>query len=89
MCQRPKLPKLTGYTEFFCTVRHPHVLLTTVQPRLNLTVMLRQQVHRAGNIGRNRSLSSDGWGGRDRTSEWRNQNPLPYRLATPHPRVRA
>ena len=25
-----------------------------------------------------------GWGGRDRTSEWRNQNPLPYRLATPH-----
>src|SRR4051794_23614100 len=26
----------------------------------------------------------NGWGGRDRTSEWRNQNPLPYRLATPH-----
>ena len=26
-----------------------------------------------------------GWGGRDRTSEWRNQNPLPYRLATPQP----
>jgi hypothetical protein len=24
-----------------------------------------------------------GWGGRNRTSEWRNQNPLPYRLATP------
>jgi hypothetical protein len=24
-----------------------------------------------------------GWGGRTRTSEWRNQNPLPYRLATP------
>ena len=24
-----------------------------------------------------------GWGGRDRTSEWGNQNPLPYRLATP------
>ena len=24
-----------------------------------------------------------GWGGRIRTSEWRNQNPLPYRLATP------
>src|SRR6202021_1581195 len=24
-----------------------------------------------------------GWGGRDRTSEWWNQNPLPYRLATP------
>ena len=30
------------------------------------------------------SVSGDGWGGRDRTSEWRNQNPLPYRLATPH-----
>ena len=24
-----------------------------------------------------------GWGGRDRTSECRNQNPVPYRLATP------
>ena len=24
-----------------------------------------------------------GWGGRIRTSAWRNQNPLPYRLATP------
>jgi hypothetical protein len=29
------------------------------------------------------SALSPGWGGRDRTSEWRNQNPLPYRLATP------
>ena len=25
-----------------------------------------------------------GWGGRIRTSVWRDQNPLPYRLATPH-----
>jgi hypothetical protein len=25
-----------------------------------------------------------GWGGRIRTSEWWNQNPLPYHLATPH-----
>jgi hypothetical protein len=24
-----------------------------------------------------------GWGGRDRTFECRNQNPVPYRLATP------
>jgi hypothetical protein len=30
-----------------------------------------------------RRTISIGWGGRDRTSEWRNQNPLPYRLATP------
>ena len=28
-----------------------------------------------------------GWGGRIRTSVWRNQNPLPYRLATPHRRA--
>ncbi len=28
-----------------------------------------------------------GWGGRDRTSECRNQNPVPYRLATPHRRL--
>jgi hypothetical protein len=25
----------------------------------------------------------NGWGGRDRTCEWRHQKPLPYRLATP------
>ncbi len=25
----------------------------------------------------------DGWGARIRTWAWRNQNPLPYRLATP------
>jgi hypothetical protein len=28
-----------------------------------------------------------GWGGRIRTSVWRNQNPLPYHLATPHGRT--
>ncbi len=27
--------------------------------------------------------TNDGWGGRIRTSVWRDQNPLPYRLATP------
>ncbi len=32
-----------------------------------------------------RRMLRAGWGGRDRTSEWRNQNPLPYRLATPQP----
>ena len=30
----------------------------------------------------------NGWGGRIRTSVWRNQNPLPYHLATPHWRAR-
>lgn len=34
--------------------------------------------------GLRRLDNTGGWGGRDRTSEWRNQNPLPYRLATPH-----
>jgi hypothetical protein len=29
-------------------------------------------------------MRNSGWGGRTRTSEWRNQNPLPYHLATPH-----
>ena len=29
-----------------------------------------------------------GWGGRIRTSVWRNQNPLPYRLATPQSGLR-
>src|SRR4029078_5306116 len=31
-------------------------------------------------------LTDIGWGGRNRTFAWRNQNPLPYRLATPHHR---
>ncbi len=30
-----------------------------------------------------RPFSAIGWGGRIRTSVWRNQNPLPYHLATP------
>jgi hypothetical protein len=30
-----------------------------------------------------------GWGARIRTWEWRNQNPLPYHLATPHSRAPA
>src|SRR5215813_90771 len=44
---------------------------------------------RAKTLGRTRPFRQGiqgvdaGWGGRDRTSEWRNQNPLPYRLATP------
>jgi hypothetical protein len=29
-----------------------------------------------------------GWGGRIRTSAWRNQNPLPYRLATPQQQLK-
>ena len=29
------------------------------------------------------TCETTGWGGRIRTSAWRNQNPLPYRLATP------
>src|SRR5919199_4450999 len=29
------------------------------------------------------TLNFAGWGGRIRTSLWRNQNPLPYRLGTP------
>jgi hypothetical protein len=29
------------------------------------------------------SIEKGGWGARDRTWECRNQNPVPYRLATP------
>lgn len=35
------------------------------------------------------SSGAFGWGGRDRTSVWGNQNPLPYRLATPQQAGRA
>lgn len=30
------------------------------------------------------NTNQNGWGARIRTQEWRDQNPLPYRLATPH-----
>ncbi len=30
------------------------------------------------------SIKVTNWGGRIRTSAWRYQKPLPYRLATPH-----
>ena len=40
--------------------------------------------HTPGNITPETRLP--GWGGRIRTSAWRNQNPLPYRLATPQRR---
>src|SRR5688572_10619092 len=37
-----------------------------------------------GQVEDNRSrILLNGWGGRIRTSEWRDQNPLPYHLATP------
>ena len=34
-------------------------------------------------LGRTAPTAQNGWGGRIRTSVWRDQNPLPYRLATP------
>src|SRR3977135_1124739 len=39
--------------------------------------------HSGVSSGARPNAGMGGWGGRDRTSEWRNQNPLPYRLATP------
>ncbi len=43
----------------------------------------RQADVRAGSSRRGPEARKSGWGGRVRTSEWRNQNPLPYHLATP------
>jgi hypothetical protein len=46
---------------------------------------------RHGEVNRTRGsvssgfLNDVGWGGRIRTSAWRYQKPLPYRLATPQP----
>lgn len=44
---------------------------------------VQQRPSQAGFVSNFRGSGASGWGGRDRTSEWRNQNPLPYRLATP------
>jgi hypothetical protein len=38
----------------------------------------------AGHVNGEKLVWQVGWGARIRTWEWRNQNPLPYRLATPH-----
>jgi hypothetical protein len=47
----------------------------------------RQEPAECGPFGRFRESLGNwrlpGWGGRIRTSAWRNQNPLPYHLATP------
>ena len=42
-----------------------------------------QRPSQADFINDSMSAGRPGWGGRDRTSAWGNQNPLPYRLATP------
>lgn len=44
---------------------------------------VQQLPSQAGFVSDLRRSGRPGWGGRDRTSEWRNQNPLPYHLATP------
>ena len=63
-------------------VRRSLVRFSTVL--LNLYFQTRPQIWREQSYLYNELSSlSAGWGGRDRTSEWRNQNPLPYRLATP------
>jgi hypothetical protein len=52
-----------------------------------LTIFAPQAPEMSGPLPRSQeqvySVGINGWGGRDRTSAWRNQNPLPYRLATP------
>ena len=48
----------------------------------------RDKPRMSGSVFENRKLlpvrGLPGWGGRDRTSECWNQNPVPYHLATPH-----
>ena len=48
------------------------------------TSALRGEPGPARECGRSNPEPRPGWGGRIRTSAWRNQNPLPYHLATPH-----
>jgi hypothetical protein len=53
--------------------------------RLNVQLRLRASQKRAtSSTVQQQMLEIIGWGGRIRTSAWRNQNPLPYHLATPH-----
>ena len=42
-----------------------------------------QRTYRLRWIQLDQEKSKFGWGGRTRTHEWRDQNPLPYHLATP------
>src|SRR5712692_4688321 len=49
-----------------------------------LGFMLQQFATSEGRQTSDNPLKTFGWGGRIRTSECRNQNPVPYLLATPH-----
>src|SRR5260370_1157230 len=50
---------------------------------VSLLLMLGPRSRAAAPQGLSSVLEKTGWGGRIRTSEWRDQNPLPYHLATP------
>src|SRR4051812_2043765 len=55
----------------------------TVSPPENGSVRIWRQSNRRRDAALARRPVA-GWGARIRTWEWRNQNPLPYHLATPH-----
>ena len=60
-------------------VRAPGAASETAPPQLRTAIAARREV---ATRPIRRKLNF-GWGARIRTWEWRNQNPLPYRLATP------
>ena len=64
--------------------RHAHRLAAQNEPGDSVRNEAAESVR--NDIPEQRKIRSSGWGARIRTWEWRNQNPLPYHLATPQQR---
>jgi hypothetical protein len=72
-----------------------HGVEETARENVSASKKIACDAEKSRKLGRNSTARKDkyycnikylsvGWGARIRTWEWRNQNPLPYHLATPH-----
>ncbi len=82
----PEIPEIGNWrSEIWARNRHPKPPIP-VSAGLQDAAPATKPRKLGHNLRRRRAVSNSeniGWGGRIRTSVWRNQNPLPYRLATP------
>ena len=67
---------------------YPGATLHVPKRRQNKAGQTRNRLNSLDNVGEGREVSLTlrmvGWGGRDRTCEYRYQKAVPYHLATPH-----
>jgi len=87
-----RVSRLMGHKSLTMTLRYSHLAkeypdtaVNLLVDRMNgLTSLLLHNPEKKGLCKSHNHLFLFGWGARDRTWECRNQNPMPYRLATPH-----